>query len=589
MSLNHQKKILIRGPSGSTRLTVNTFLTVNDLYSKLEAELLVSKDSNWSLQCDSVELQRSDLLLSKTNLNNGSVVYINISPELKTKRPSENLILYSDPCRKEISDKEVVEDPVDVILSNEAGLIKRSYDPLKCKHCLKDKCLHCVDLEPFDEEYLKEKKIKFMSFQTFTRFLKKRQSNDKCFSLPRWRFTVRSDCSHPSWPKGLCSRCQPTALTLNSQPFRHVDYVEFESPQVLDMFLDYWRSSGGRQRFGFLIGQYEPFYDVPLGVKARVAAIYEPPQESDAFTLQLLDDPQETVLHGLLSQLGLAVVGCIFTDLENAGGGLVRHKRHKDTFFLSSFECILAAEFQNKYRSPCKLAEEGYYGSKFVTVVVSGNQEGQVGLEAYQISNQGMSLVSAGLLRPTTAFDKGAVQPVDSSQYVPDVLYSFKDEYGNTVPASADPFFPLDFLLVNVGAGAPVAQGPVTFASSTPGNGAFPIENRELLGTRLTLAAVKQHVESSATPLLALSDFHLLLHLATSDVYSLQVTKLACIVREKSAEGAREWISSNDWLNILALASVSDEEVNDGFVCKLCTFRNSKKTGDCEVCGIPHH
>ncbi|KAJ3634402.1 hypothetical protein Zmor_019121 [Zophobas morio] len=449
--------------------------------------------------------------------------------------------------------REVVEDPVDVILSNEAGLIKRSYDPLKCKHCLKDKCLHCVDLEPFDEEYLKEKKIKFMSFQTFTRFLKKRQSNDKCFSLPRWRFTVRSDCSHPSWPKGLCSRCQPTALTLNSQPFRHVDYVEFESPQVLDMFLDYWRSSGGRQRFGFLIGQYEPFYDVPLGVKARVAAIYEPPQESDAFTLQLLDDPQETVLHGLLSQLGLAVVGCIFTDLENAGGGLVRHKRHKDTFFLSSFECILAAEFQNKYRSPCKLAEEGYYGSKFVTVVVSGNQEGQVGLEAYQISNQGMSLVSAGLLRPTTAFDKGAVQPVDSSQYVPDVLYSFKDEYGNTVPASADPFFPLDFLLVNVrlykcfigplnkmkcfflkvGAGAPVAQGPVTFASSTPGNRVaghatdacrYPqIIKRNIKSMKGYLPAVKQHVESSATPLLALSDFHLLLHLATSDVYSLQV------------------------------------------------------------------
>ncbi len=61
------------------------------------------------------------------------------------------------------------------------------------------------------------------------------------------------------------------------QRYRHVDNISFENELLVDRFLDFWRRTN-HQRIGYLLGRYEVHADVPLGIKAVVAAIYEPPQ-----------------------------------------------------------------------------------------------------------------------------------------------------------------------------------------------------------------------------------------------------------------------------------------------------------------------
>ena len=71
--------------------------------------------------------------------------------------------------------------------------------------------------------------------------------------------------------------CYFDTATLSLQKYRHVDYIQFENPFLVEQFLNFWRNSGN-QRIGIMYGRYEHHKDVPLGIKAVVIAIYEPPQ-----------------------------------------------------------------------------------------------------------------------------------------------------------------------------------------------------------------------------------------------------------------------------------------------------------------------
>lgn len=119
---------------------------------------------------------------------------------------------------------------------------------------------------------------------------------------------IKPGCrEHPPWPKGICSKCQPSAITLNRQTYRHVDNVMFENTKIVERFLNYWRTTG-HQRMGYLYGTYEQHTDVPLGIRAKVAAIYEPPQESSRDSINIQPDEFADDVDAVASALGLKKV-----------------------------------------------------------------------------------------------------------------------------------------------------------------------------------------------------------------------------------------------------------------------------------------
>lgn len=63
-------------------------------------------------------------------------------------------------------------------------------------------------------------------------------------------------------------------------------------------------------------------------------------------------------------------------------------------------ECITAGKFQSDYKNYTDYSYDGTYGSKFVTVVASGDKTQQINLCGYQVSNQCTAMVEAEIICP---------------------------------------------------------------------------------------------------------------------------------------------------------------------------------------------
>ena len=262
--------------------------------------------------------------------------------------------------------------------------------------------------------------------------------------------------SHPSWPAGICTKCQPSAVTLTRQTYRLVDHVEFAKPDLIDGLLTFWRSTG-TQRFGYLLGRYEPYDEVPMGIKAVVEAIHEPPQDPHADGVAVTFPwEHEAKVEQLAAACGLKVVGMIYTDLtqdptpEGKKEGKSVPKRHANSFFLSSLEVIFAAALQRRHPNPSRFSDSGRFSSKFVTCVVTADLTGGITVESYQVSDQAMAMVEADMIEASVDPGVMRVKEEIATRYIPDVFYRYKNKYNIEVKESAKPCFPVEYLLVNV-------------------------------------------------------------------------------------------------------------------------------------------
>ncbi|CAG8433598.1 10909_t:CDS:10 [Diversispora eburnea] len=495
--------------------------------------------------------------LNKLGISHGDLIYVTFEEVVDAKQVKETTK----------STTPVKQDSVDDLLEKQDGLIKRQRDPKFCKHASKGMCDYCMPLEPYDPNYLTENRIKHMSFHAYLRKINKQNKQNVKFIPPleEPNFHVKGNCKggHAPWPLGICTKCQPSAVTLQPQSYP----------------------------------------DVPLGVKAVVEAIYEPPQEDEVDGLSLnLPWDHEQLVDEVAANCGLVKVGMIYTDLIDDGSGLgkVICKRHINSYFLSSQECCFSAAMQLKHKAHSKWSASGVFDSRFVTCVVTGNENGDIDVSAYQVSNTCSAMVSADIIEPSVDPGVMRVKESTSERYVPEVFYKYKNEYGVNVQESAKPCFPVEYLLVNLTHGFPTVPNPL-FTSPTN----FPIENRDKV-EKQDLKSLYNHLglEGGDIHVNKVSDFHLLTFIKGSGVLDendfLALVRLALSHEEKDAI---QLAQSTGWQTLVAIMKESNHlpngsSLSDGGVgsstssrtewsCRHCTFTNARSLVNCEMCNLP--
>jgi len=212
------------------------------------------------------------------------------------------------------------------------------------------------------------------------------------------------------------------------------------------------------------------------------------------------------------------------------------------------------------HTNPCKQTEEGFFGSKFVTVVITGNKEGDVEMMAYQVSNQCMALVNDKIIVPTKdAPELAYILESSEAQYVPDVFFMEKDEYGNEIKKMGRPL-PVEYLLIDVPVTTPL-QPLQTFTTLPVGKNPFPVENRLLESSIQDFNAFARYIsqfKDNEFPEFV-SDLHVLVFMATLDIMPLRefMGPLYSALASKDRNQIIEWSREEPWQNLQAIIQAS--------------------------------
>ena len=241
-------------------------------------------------------------------------------------------------------------------------------------------------------------------------------------------------------------------------------------------------------RVGFLYGTFQEDNSVVVDF------MYEPPQSTTDTSFELLEDPRIETVEALAAMLGRRRVGWTFA-----------HPMREDGFFLSGREVIEAAEQQ-------VVAAGDIAETPFVTVRVTVNAKNETVVDAIQVSKQCMEMAAEQVLQVSSNLGMCAINQTFTAVVELKGGAQKTNHRGKEVNEVETAAF-------ISGTGVPVKNhNSDVFVSSL-----FPRCNRAIMQAGEDLKRHLSKVGQKGWTLLdLLSDFHLLLYLATCGALSME-------------------------------------------------------------------
>jgi nuclear protein localization family protein 4 len=311
---------------------------------------------------------------------------------------------------------------------------------LKCNHPSTSKCLHCMQTPNYKGNIkfnclhgptgkcpncVTKDVIEDVKHLSFDEFLAKRQAkckgthdpNSKCNNCTpplEHSYKFNRNCNkHAPYPEGLCGKCIPPAVTLGSQPYRHVDYVSFMNFEEINLFVQQWQKDHClKQRMAYLFGYFAEDPNYPNGIRAVVEAIYEPKQIGDHNNVQPLDDKNDYIVDTISNALTLEFIGWMFTTINT----------NKDVL-MCSYDIKKAAIYQEQYKVK---HTSGNWVSKFITVMVKPKEDGNVMVECCMVSDSFQALVRDGIIGDCVDKSIIPIRKPEKNEVLPDIFQESK-------------------------------------------------------------------------------------------------------------------------------------------------------------------